>query len=115
MKRIALTALLVCGSISFGTLAATEETSSVRIVTEEVHMKQPPRIIAFRAQVFGLTPPLRFHWNLGNGKQWDKQFVPEQAYGPGRYDVILTISDAAGLTKSASMAIDSEAPGGCGH
>lgn len=115
MKRIAHAALLVYGFIFFGASAATEEMPSVRIVTEEVHMTRPPRLIAFRAQIAGLTPPLRFHWSLGNGKQWDKQFVPEQAYGPGRYDVVLTVGDAAGHVKSASMAIDSEAPGGCGH
>lgn len=115
MKRIAHATLSLFACIALGASAATKEMPSVRIVTEEVHMPRPPRIISFRALVEGLVPPLRFHWNLGNGKQWDKQFVPEQAYGPGRYDVILTVSDANGLVQGASMAIDSEAPGGCGH
>lgn len=85
----------------------------MRIVAEAVHTGPPPKIVAFRAITTGLTPPLQFHWNLGNGKEWDRPFVPEQAYVPGRYDVVLTVSDAAGHVKKASMTIDTESHG-CG-
>ncbi len=113
MKRILPAALLLCGCMAFGASAAIEEESSVWIVAKEVHMTRPPKIVAFQAQTAGLTPPLRFHWSLGNGKQWDSPFVPEQAYEPGRYDIILTVSDSAGHVKSASLAIDTESHG-CG-
>jgi len=113
MKHIVPAALLLCGCMTFGAVAAIEEEPSVRIIAEAVHMMRPPKIVAFRAQTAGLTPPLKFHWNLGNGKQWDRQFVPEQAYEPGRYDVVLTVSDAAGHVKRASLAIDTESHG-CG-
>jgi len=96
-----------------GASAAIEEAPSVRIVAEVVHMTRPPKIVSFRAQTAGLTSPVRFHWNLGNGKQWDKQFVPEQAYEPGRYDVVLTVSDAVDHVMKASMVINTESHG-CG-
>lgn len=113
MKQIVHAALLLCGSMAIGAAAAIAEEPSVRIVAEVVHMTRPPKIVSFRAQTVGLTPPLKFHWSLGNGKQWDRQFVPEQAYEPGRYDVVLTVSDAAGRVKRASLAIDTESHG-CG-
>ena len=113
MNRIASVAILICTCmVSFFSVAA-EQKPSVSIVAEAVHTTRPPRIVAFRAQTAGLTPPLQFHWSLGNGKQWDKQFVPEQSYEPGRYDVILTVSDAADHVLRASMAIDTESHG-CG-
>jgi hypothetical protein len=113
MKRIVSAAIFLCGGMVLGSSAATAERPSVSIVADVVHTTRPPKIVAFRAQTSGLTDPLRFHWNLGNGKQWDKQFVPEQAYEPGRYDVILTVSDAADHVVKASMAIDTESHG-CG-
>lgn len=105
--------MFLCGCMAFGSSAATAEKPSVSIVAEAVHTGRPPKIVTFRAQTAGLTPPLQFHWNLGNGKQWDRQFVPEQAYEPGRYDVVLTVSDAATHVLKASMAIDTESHG-CG-
>ncbi|WP_310450394.1 PKD domain-containing protein [Sulfuritalea sp.] len=113
MNRIASSAILICASmVSFFSVAA-EQKPSASIVAEAVHTTRPPRIVAFRAQTTGLTPPLHFHWSLGNGKEWDKQFVPEQFYEPGRYDVVLTVSDAADHVVKASMAIDTESHG-CG-
>lgn len=113
MTRIVPAGLLLCACAASGASAAIEEAPSARIVADAVHTGRPPRIVAFRAATTGLTPPLRFHWNLGNGKEWDRPFVPEQAYEPGRYDVVLTVSDAAGHVKKASMAIDTESHG-CG-
>lgn len=113
MKRITSAVVLLCGWMALGSSAATTEKPSATIVAEAVHTTRPPRIVAFRAQTSGLTPPLQFHWNLGNGKQWDKQFVPEQFYEPGRYDVVLTVSDAVDHVVKASMAIDTESHG-CG-
>ena len=113
MKRTLSAALFVCGCMILGSSAATAEKPSASIVAEAVHTARPPKIVAFRAQTKGLTPPLHFHWSLGNGKEWDKQFVPEQFYEPGRYDVVLTVSDAADHVVKASMAIDTESHG-CG-
>lgn len=113
MKPIVSAAMLLCGCVASGASAAIDEAFSARIIADAVHTGRPPKIVAFRAQTAGLTPPLRFHWNLGNGKEWDRPFVPEQAYEPGRYDVVLTVSDAAGHVRKASMAIDTESHG-CG-
>lgn len=93
--------------------AMVEEAPSVRILVDDLCTERPPKIVALRAETAGLTPPLRFHWSLGNGKEWDGPEVPEQEYEVGRYDVILTVSDAAGHIRKASVAIESESRG-CG-
>lgn len=90
-----------------------EDAPSVRILVEDLCTGRPPKIVALRAETAGLTPPLRFLWNLGNGKEWDGPETPEQEYEVGRYDVILTVTDAAGHVGKASVAIDSESHG-CG-
>jgi hypothetical protein len=113
MKRILTIALLLCGWLAPGASAAIDESPSARIVADAVHTGRPPRIVAFRAQTAGLEPPLRYHWNLGNGREWDKPFVPEQAYEPGRYDVVLTVRDAGGHVVKASLVVDTESHG-CG-
>jgi len=85
----------------------------VRIIVDDLCTERPLKIVMLRAETSGLTPPLRFRWNLGNGKEWNGQEVPEQEYEVGRYDVILTVSDAAGHVRKASVAIESESHG-CG-
>lgn len=85
----------------------------MRIIVEDLCTDRPLKIVTLRAETSGLAPPLRFHWNLGNGKEWNGPEVPEQEYEVGRYDVILTVSDAARKVRKASVAIESE-PHGCG-
>lgn len=116
MKRIALAALLLSAGLADadGPPAAMDEAApSVSIVAEDLCADRPLKIVALRAEAAGLTQPLRFHWSLGNGKEWDGREVPEQEYEVGRYDVVLAVSDAAGRVKKASMAIESESHG-CG-
>lgn len=111
MKRIVPAALLLFGCIALGPSSASEGDPSVRIIADEEPTSHPPMIVSFRAQTAGLTPPLRFHWNLGNGKEWDRPLVPQQLYEPGRYDIALTVSDAAGHVRKASIAVDSKSSG----
>ncbi len=116
MKWVAFVALLLSGCTAgmLGRPGATHDTGpSVGILVEDLCTGRPPKIVALRAETAGLVPPLRFHWDLGNGKEWDGPETPEQEYEVGRYDVILTVTDAAGHVRKASVAIDSESHG-CG-
>lgn len=116
MKWVALAALLLsgCTASALGRQTATHDAApSVSIVAENLCTDRPLKIVTLRAEATGLTPPLRFHWSLGNGKEWDGPEVPEQEYEVGRYDVILTVSDAARHVQKASVAIESESHG-CG-
>ncbi len=70
-------------------------------------------IISLRAETEGLMPPLRYHWSLGNGTEWDGVEPPTQSYAPGHYNVVLTVTDTSGQVKKASVAIDSKSHG-CG-
>jgi len=116
MKWAALAALLLSGCTAgrSGRSGATHDTApSVSIVAENLCTDRPLKVVALHAETAGLVPPLRFHWNLGNSKEWNGPEVPEQEYEVGRYDVILTVSDGAGHVRKASVAIESESHG-CG-
>lgn len=116
MDRIAPTSVLMAACLAggFGPLAAlAEEGPSVAIVAESLCTPKAVKIIALYADATGLTPPLSYHWNLGNGGEWNGQEVPEQEYEVGRYDVLLAVKDGAGRVKKASVAIEAESHG-CG-
>lgn len=115
MNRIAASVLI--GGCLAGWLwplpALAEDGPSVAIVAESLCTDRSVKIIALYAKAIGLTPPLNYHWNLGNGKEWNGQEVPEQEYEVGRYDVLLAVKDGAGRVKKASVAIEAESHG-CG-
>ena len=112
MKQITLATLLLTGGMTTGAAGAAaamhEAAPSVSIVAEYPRTNQPPKLVAFRAEATGLMPPLRFHWNLGNGKEWEGPKPPPQSYDGGRYDVIVTVTDADGFVRNTSLAIDVE-------
>jgi hypothetical protein len=116
MKRLVPASLLMSGCISaaFGApVALADANPSVEIIAESLCTFLPPKVVVLHGAASGLMPPLRFHWFLGNGKEWDGPEVPEQEYEVGRYDVVLAVSDAAGRMMKASVAIEAEAHG-CG-
>ena len=111
MKRAMLATLLLTGGMTSAASASAamhEAASSVNIVAEYPHTHQPPKLVAFRAEVTGLMPPLRFHWNLGNGKEWEGPKPPPQRYDGGRYDVVVTVTDADGHVRMTSLTLDVE-------
>lgn len=116
MNRIANASVFMAAGLagwfwSDSTFAA--DGPSVAIVAESLCTNRSVNIIALYATVVGLTPPLSFHWNLGNGKEWNEQEVPEQEYEVGRYDVLLAVKDGAGRVMKASVAVEAESHG-CG-
>jgi hypothetical protein len=114
MKRILPMFLCGCLTCLSGQAATAQQTApSVGILSEQLCTERPPLLFALRAEVAGLTPPLRFYWDLGDGKEWDGADVPEHAYEFGRYNVVLAVSDADGRVKKASLALNAEAKG-CG-
>lgn len=116
MRQIVSARLLMLGCISaaFGvSVALAEESPSVTIGAENLCTDRSVKIVALYAKATGLTPPLSYHWNLGNGKEWNGAEVPEQEYEVGRYDVLLAVKDGAGQVRKASVAIEAESHG-CG-
>jgi len=93
--------------------AAQQPAQSVTIQSERLCTERPPSLINLRGEATGLTPPLRFLWNLGDGTERSGPEVLEQAYEFGRYNVVLAVIDAAGRVGKASIALDVEAQG-CG-
>ncbi|MDP2809243.1 MAG: PKD domain-containing protein [Rhodocyclaceae bacterium] len=110
MKRIEL--LLSIGCLA-GLPVHAATAQQVNIQSEKLCTERPPSIFVLRAESTGLTPPLHFLWDLGDGGQWNGREVPERAYEFGRYNVVLAVSDAAGRVRKASIALDVEAMG-CG-
>ena len=96
-------------------LAATAQQAipTVSIQSEKLCTERPPSLFVLRADATGLTPPLSFRWDLGDGKEWNGPEVPEHAYEFGRYNVVLAVTDAGGRVRKASMALNVEAMG-CG-
>lgn len=90
--------------------AATAQ--SVGIQSERLCTERPPALFTLRGEAEGLTPPLRYQWDLGNGELREGPEVAEQPYEFGRYNVVLAVSDAVGRVKKASLALYVE--GGCG-
>lgn len=109
----ALRCLVFCGCVAVLPVAAQDAAPAVGIVAEKLCTQRPPSLFAMRADAVGLTPPLSFRWDLGDGTRWEGEEVPEHPYEFGRYNVVLAVSDAAGRRKTASKAIDVEAAG-CG-
>ncbi len=111
MKRFAFVALLLSGCMATVTVSRAVLASkhlSVSIVATHENTKSPPVKISLRAVTIGLRPPLRFHWSLGEGREWEGAEPPPQSYDGGRYDIILTVTDADGQIKKASVAVDVE-------
>lgn len=116
MKAIALAAILLSGcAVDTAVLPAGRslDEPSLGIIANYRHTATPPIVVSFQAVTEGLVAPLKYHWNLGNGKQWSGPEPFPQSYGVGRYDVILTVTDGDGRIKRASVAIDSQSHG-CG-
>lgn len=116
MNRIAHASLLMGGCLAGSFLsspALAADEPSVAIVAESLCTPRSVKIIAMYANVTGMTPPLSYHWKLGNGEEWYGPEVPEQEYEVGRYDVLLAVKDGAGRVKKASVAIEAESQG-CG-
>lgn len=72
-----------------------------------------PMVIRMHAETHDLPLPVKFHWTLGNGREWEGPEPPVQFYSVGRYDVVLTVTDSAGRVRKASMNVDAESHG-CG-
>ena len=114
MKASALTLLFGGLALLPGQPAAAQQpTPSVTIQSEKLCTERPPSLVNLRGEATGLTPPLRFIWNLGDGTERSGPEVLEQAFEFGRYNVILAVVDATGRVGKASMALDVEAQG-CG-
>jgi len=86
----------------------------VSIVATHEKIVTPLMSVSLRAETVGLTQPLRYHWSLGNGKEWEGMQPPPQMYVGGRYDVILTVTDAVGRVRKASVKIDAHTRSACG-
>lgn len=84
--------------------------TAARIVCDRSSGPAPLRV-TMRAETVGLTHPLQYRWNLGDGREWEGAEPPAQVYRTGRYHVILTVTDAEGHVKKASVTIDSQCRG----
>jgi hypothetical protein len=114
MKRLVPLLLSGClAGLPVQAATAQQGAPSVGILSEQLCTERPPLVFVLRGEATGLTPPLRFHWDLGDGQQWVGPEVPEHAYEFGRYNVVLAVIDAAGRVKKASMALEAAAKG-CG-
>jgi len=116
MNRIAPTSVLMAACVASGLCplaALAEDGPSVVIGADNLCTDRSVKIVALYATAVGLTPPLSYHWSLGNGKEWNGSEVPEQEYEVGRYDVLLAVKDGTGRVKKASVAIEAESHG-CG-
>jgi hypothetical protein len=107
MKRLAFLTLLLCACFVAASAGQSKEHQSVSIVVMH-ETSGPPMTVTFRAMTKGFAPPLRFHWSFGNGSQWAGPEPPRQLYEGGSYNVILTVTDAEGRIKEASMTVYAE-------
>lgn len=89
----------------------TKPQGSVRIVPSHGSEGTSSMVVIMRAEAVDMEPPLRFHWHLGNGREWNGPEPPPQTYIVGRYDVILTVTDAVGRVRKASMNVDAQSHG----
>jgi len=94
-------------------VAAQSASPAVNIRFERLCTERPPSLYLFQAEVVGFVQPLRFEWDLGDGARLASAEVPEHAYDFGRYNVILSVTDADGKARKASMSLNVEA-NGCG-
>lgn len=114
MKSMSLLLLYACLAILPARAATAQQAvPTVEIRSEQLCTERPPSLFVLRAEASGLVLPLRFAWDLGDGKAWEGQEVPEHPYEFGRYDVVLAVTDAGGKIRTASMALHVEAKG-CG-
>lgn len=116
MKPILLLALLLSGCATATPGLKAEQASqnpSVDIIATYRNTASPPLIVTLRAVTEGLELPLSYDWLLGNGRRWSGPEPLPQSYEPGRYDVLLTVTDATGHVSRASVAIESKSHG-CG-
>lgn len=110
-----VTSLLFGSAIASPVLRAEPSTQkpSVEIIATYRNVTAPPLIVTLQALPEGLEPPLNYEWLFGNGHRWSGPAPLPQSYEPGRYDVLLTVTDAVGNVVRASVAIDSKSHG-CG-
>lgn len=92
-------------------IPTAQPQGSVRIVPSHDSENSSSMVVSMRAEVVDMDPPLRFHWHLGNGREWHGAEPPPQIYIVGRYDVILTVTDATGRVRRASMNVDAQSHG----
>ena len=90
---------------------AAEHEGTVRIVPSSATTGGPPMMVTLRAETVGMVAPLKFHWYLGNGREWDGPEPPTQFYLVGRYDVLLVVTDARGRVRKASLKVEAESHG----
>ena len=86
--------------------AAQAPGPDVSIIAQQLCTNQLLPLFDLRADVTGMTPPLRLVWDLGGGQKEEGQELPELSLRPGYYNVVLTVTDAAGLVKKASITVD---------
>ncbi|GEM_PF-7005941 len=83
---------------------------SLRVVALPTRGPSPLKV-AFLTTVTGGTMPYEFQWEFGDGTR-SELASPVHTYGePGSYQVRLTVTDAAGLTKSAKLGVKVTRPG----
>lgn len=99
-------------SIAIPKAGAEDASGAVRIVpSHDVTSSASSMVVRMHAEADGLVLPLKFHWYLGNGHEWNGPEPPPQTYIVGRYDVILTVTDGIGRVRKASMKVDAESHG----
>jgi len=124
MKAIALAATILSGcamtmapapvsrpSLHIPAGNVPDSMGSVRIIPSHDPASGTVLVVRMRAEATGMLAPLKFHWYLGNGGEWNGPEPPPQTYIVGRYDVILTVTDAIGRVNKASMKVDAESHG----
>ncbi|OFW27805.1 MAG: hypothetical protein A3H97_18510 [Acidobacteria bacterium RIFCSPLOWO2_02_FULL_65_29] len=86
--------------------SVADSHTPVRILV--AHAEASPMTFLLRAETAGLKSPLQFRWSLGNGGEWQGPQPPPQTYDGGRYDVMVTVTDADGLIRKTSLTIEVE-------
>mgnify|MGYP001561872056 CR=1 FL=1 len=108
MKPLVFLALLLCACFVAASAGHSKQHQSVNVVAVHGPAGGKSTTVTFSAETREMTPPLRFHWSLGNGNEWEGPKPPPQNYGGGRYDVIVTVTDSDGLVRKASLTVDVE-------
>jgi len=108
MKPLAFLALLLCACFVAAGAGQAKQHQSVSIVAVHGPAGGKQMTVTFSAETRGMAPPLRFRWSFGDGREWEGNEPPPQQYVGGRYDIMLTVTDADGLAKVASLTIDVE-------
>lgn len=108
MRPLAFLALLLYACFVAASAGQAKQHQSVSIVAIYGPAGGKQVAVTFSAETRGMTPPLQFHWSFGNGAVWEGNEPLPQRYVGGRYNVMLTVTDADGLTRQASLTVDVE-------